>query len=528
MVGLVSLLAAVISIAGMPLSTQTEVTGSLELTVKTNETTYFRGSLSSDRPLEGVVVLNQQGEIVKILLGKGEQESDIYWLATESAQYKIQIRSLPGQTANVTLNLRQLPLKKNQNIAPSLPLISPLLEHTQQAINNGHKDAEDKFWEYVSEQGTPLIEPTEEGMQLLTFLWQGDESNVRVLGSPYEGHAHLARLPQSNIWYKSYVVPADTRLSYQLAPNVPQIITEGVAESRTEQRRAVLATSQVDPLNHNPPFAKDDHRFGASSTVSLRDAPDDSVTHNLGNPQGQLHHHTYFSKMLGNTRRITVYVPNKKYPLTPQSPLLLLFDGDAYLGQVPTPRILDNLIASGEIPPLHAVFINNPLPSLRSAELTPNDQFADFMAQEFKPYLCSRYDICPRAQETILSGSSFGGLASMSIAFRHPEAFGAVLSQSGSFWWHQENEGNLWMMDQVANAEPKKLNIYLNAGLFESAGEDSILDTNRLLYTELKNKGYPVVFQQVSGGHDYFAWRVMLAHGLIQLFKNKEKGSYNQ
>lgn len=85
-----------------------------------------------------------------------------------------------------------------------------------------------------------------------------------------------------------------------------------------------------------------------------------------------------------------------------------------------------------------------------------------------------------------------------------------------------------YIINQISNAEQKNLNIYLNAGVFESAGEDSILDTNHLLFKELKNKGYPIVFQQFSGGHDYFAWRVMLAQGLIQLFKNKEKGSYNR
>ena len=45
------------------------------------------------------------------------------------------------------------------------------------------------------------------------------------------------------------------------------------------------------------------------------------------------------------------------------------------------------------------------------------------------------------------------------------------------------------MINQISNAAPKNLNIYLNAGTFESAGEDSILDTNHLLFKELKNKG---------------------------------------
>ena len=39
------------------------------------------------------------------------------------------------------------------------------------------------------------------------------------------------------------------------------------------------------------------------------------------------------------------------------------------------------------------------------------------------------------ADRTVLAGSSYGGLAATTVAMRHPEVFGNVLSMSGSFWW---------------------------------------------------------------------------------------------
>ncbi len=160
---------------------------------------------------------------------------------------------------------------------------------------------------------------------------------------------------------------------------------------------------------------------------------------------------------------------------------------------------------------------------MRSKELTPNKDYADFLAYEFKPWLCDTWSICPNPRDTILSGSSFGGLASMYIAFQHPQQFGKVLSQSGSFWWapRQTKSTTNWVTDLVLAQEKKPIDIYLNAGRFETEPQsNSILNTNRQLYNALNSKGYTVSFQEVSSGHDYFSWRVMLAEGLVTLFSS--------
>ncbi len=502
------------------------VTRETSVPVRIDAPQYFRGYISSNIPLERVMIIDPQGQVEKNLSGTNAQEKEVFWLANKSGKYHLYIKPKDNDTGNVSITLHTLPLKKNQFVSPPQTINSPLIKKTAEKIQQGMPAAEEHFWEEIQMQGTPLIENSPQpNTVFLTFLYKGDSNikNVRVLGAPYDGHAHLSQLPGSNIWFKTYQVPENTRFSYRIAPNVPQLDED----NWQEQRRAVLATAQPDPLNSSPYFGLSDDLFGSASTITLNKAPSDHYTQALGNARGTITHYRYSSQVLNNSRKISIYSPNNIYRVNKHSPVVILFDGDDYLSKVPTSLILDNLIADAKIPPMRAVFINTPIPSMREKELTPNKEFADFLANEFKPWLCTEHDICSSAENTILSGSSYGGLSAMYIAFKHPDEFGKVLSQSGSFWWSpniQKKPGTKlhnWMADQFEAAPHKAIDIYMNAGSFETKPEFSnILGTNRYLYNILKNKGYHVDFIEVSSGHDYFSWRVMLADGLIKLFNH--------
>ncbi|NHX22037.1 alpha/beta hydrolase-fold protein, partial [Escherichia coli] len=76
----------------------------------------------------------------------------------------------------------------------------------------------------------------------------------------------------------------------------------------------------------------------------------------------------------------------------------------------------------------------------RSVELPPNPDFHRFLADELLVWLEQEKGLQVAAKETIVSGSSYGGLASAWVAFNRPDRFGKVLSMSGSYWWAPENE----------------------------------------------------------------------------------------
>ncbi|MGE9716533.1 enterochelin esterase domain-containing protein, partial [Escherichia coli] len=70
------------------------------------------------------------------------------------------------------------------------------------------------FWQQIQQEGTPLVEPYDNHNKRVTFLWQGAQSNVYLLGSPAGDHDPLTRLANSDIWYRSYIVPNDTLMQY--------------------------------------------------------------------------------------------------------------------------------------------------------------------------------------------------------------------------------------------------------------------------------------------------------------------------
>lgn len=504
-----------------------QVRSNQTVTIKLEEASYIRGNVKSNELLASTWIQNASGQISKHLITTPTKEVEVFWYAKTPGQYQLSFKTVHHQPANVAIELKKLALKENQYLSPKSEITSPTVRMLATQLESNAQYAENNFWKLVSQRGgTPLIEYLDHRKALLTFLYRGEADNVRVLGSPYGGHDHLTQLNNSTVWYKTYEVPSDTRLSYRIAANVPQLIDN---KSR-EQKRAVLATSDVDALNYHPAFGKTSNLWGEASSVTLRNAEGGWVTEPTKVAKGKvtdIQHQTAPDQLV---RKVSIYRPNSLYKVSPSAPLLILFDGEAYLNQVPTPTILDNLIAQKLIPPLHAVFINPPLPSMRAKELTPNADYGQFLANEFMPWLCNEQSICPSPDHTILSGSSFGGLASMFIAISHPERFGKVLSQSGSFWWRPKNQmqsppaAKSWMEQQLLNSEKVGIQVYLNAGVFEVEPKpNSIVKTNRQLFETLQSLGYNVSYREVSSGHDYFSWRVMLADGLITLFNNHTK-----
>lgn len=79
------------------------------------------------------------------------------------------------------------------------------------------------FWDKVKQVSTPLIEALDEQQSRITFLWRGAKQNVRIWGGVTTDHDFMERFGQTDLWYKSYVVPNDTLVEYRLAPDIPTL-----------------------------------------------------------------------------------------------------------------------------------------------------------------------------------------------------------------------------------------------------------------------------------------------------------------
>lgn len=469
---------------------------------------YVSGEYHTSSLLKSIALVDENGTHIRKLGEPYLMNERFIFTAPYTGNYAIALETRENE-ATVTGTLKKTPLETDPQTPSKTPLLSPTLQKME-----GITDTT-AFWEMMERRGTPLLEAHEEGDYLLTFLYKGANKSVKIMGAPMGDIAMMEKMEGSDIWYKSFVVPKGTRLSYQLAPDVPHIVG-----TPREQRVAILSTLQADPYNKTPmAYSKDEDVFHKISTIEVPHQPYTDWSKIKSQRSGQLSTYRFNSHLLNNQREIDVYVPHN-FTKEKHYPLLFVFDGKEYQSKVQTPLILDTLIEQKKIPPLIAVFVSNPSAKTRSLELPCNPLLAAFMAKELLPWVKANITPHITAEKTILAGSSYGGLASAYTAFTYPEAFGNVISLSGSFWWKREKEEEPeWLTRTFATTPSKPIAFYLYAGRFET-GQNSIdiLESNRHLHTVLQAKNRAVFYEEFNGGHDYFSWGVALSDGLIRVF----------
>ena len=461
---------------------------------------------------------NAQGQHVRRLAEDGKGVQTAMWLSQGPEHEQLWLSPAgpltPGSEAwpFALQVLNTWPTQGADQPQPDDTPMGPRLQALHHALQQGQST--EAFWAALREQGTPLVEPWADGQQLVTFVWrdQGNQ-NVRLFGSPSGDHNPLRKLPGSDVWWTSVVMDPAARLSYGMAPDVPKVANPA------QQRRMILSTLQRDPLNPQTfpaHMAAQDVYQGRSVLALPQAAAQPWVQARPAVAPGQLQRHTVPSQVLGNSRDVWTYVPAGAAPQA----LLVLFDAHAFVGDVPTPRILDNLMADGLLPPTAAVIVGNASPEARGQELPPNPKFAQFMAQELMPWV-RQQGLGQLARHTVVAGSSYGGLVSSYLGLTHPEWFGRVLSMSGSYWWAPQGEPAGWMQRawQQLPAPLPAVRFYWDAGTYETdrGGRDGIWETTQQLGDVLRARGVPVVQRRFVGGHDYVQWQQSLACGLVAL-----------
>jgi enterochelin esterase-like enzyme len=405
-------------------------------------------------------------------------------------------------------------------------LTSTRLSALKKELQAGNRTALESFWQDVTRQGTPLVEQItgDDRHVMLTFLWRAKEEikNVVVFGGVAGNDVtenQMTRLLDTDLWYKTYKVRNDARFSYNLSLNDSLVSFAKI--DLTDQKVVMqrISTFKTDPLNSKTYLG-----FPASSLVELPGAPPQPwIKRSPDVPAGKFEEKRVKSTILGNERKAWVYTPPGYKTDGDSYALMILFDGFAYTLLVPTPAILDNLLAKSLIPPMVAVVLDNPTPTSRNDEMPCNPRFADFLAKEVVPWIRENYHVTKDASKTVVAGSSYGGLAATFAGFYHSETFGNVISQSASFWWKPKGDvEHEWLTRQFVSSPRLPVRFYLDVGLMETGsipdnGPNMVI-VNRHMRNVLLAKGYSVHYQEFNGGHEYLNWRGTLADALLALF----------
>jgi enterochelin esterase-like enzyme len=159
------------------------------------------------------------------------------------------------------------------------------------------------------------------------------------------------------------------------------------------------------------------------------------------------------SRSLGE-RTVRVYLPASYRTNTAgQYPVLYLHDGQNVFsfagtnvafgwGSWELDRTADRLASERKMQEIIMVAVDNS--PARLAEyggahhsgtngLSPYEKYEDFLINELKPAMDTRYRTRSKAADTAVMGSSMGGLCSIVLAWEHPEVFGGAASLSGAF-----------------------------------------------------------------------------------------------
>jgi enterochelin esterase family protein len=319
----------------------------------------------------------------------------------------------------------------------------------------------------------------------------------------------FSRVPNTDIWYRTLVLPAATRMQYEIGVAAsPEAFERGW--DGYDWRPDFLNARRVDlPSDPEGTF----HGYPAS-VLELPHAPAQPWGDARPRiPTGRIDELRVKGPRPSDDRRLWLYIPAGD----PPTALLVLFDGWTYRHVIPTPTVLDNLAAERRIPPVAALMVDNPD---RGRELGCDSGFTDYVADELVPLAHRAIGTAVPADRTIVGGSSAGGVASVFAAVRRPDVFGNVLSQSGAFWSKGPSDRYEWLTSEVASTLTRPFRAYLDVGVLEGrqfTDAPTQVEANRRMQAALRARGCSVTYAEFAGGHDPLCWRGTLADGLTAL-----------
>jgi enterochelin esterase family protein len=257
--------------------------------------------------------------------------------------------------------------------------------------------------------------------------------------------------------------------------------------------------------------------FGDKSVVEFPEYAAPAWVGDDESPAGELRRLRLTSRTLRTTVDASLWSPVDTDPREPL-PLLLVHDGPGYAAHSELLRLLDHLVAFGDVAPLRAVLLPPPLD--RGETYSASARYARALVEEWLPAL---RDAAPAAGRPVGLGASLGAVALLHAHWTRPGGFGALLLQSGSYFRrrfdaHEARFGRFPRVARFASAvvagrdEPDRIPLTFTCG----TGEEN-LDNNREVSAALAGRGWNARLVEHRDAHNWVAWRDALHPHLAHL-----------
>ena len=297
--------------------------------------------------------------------------------------------------------------------------------------------------------------------------------------------------------------------------------TQGQTATWTQGNVWVYTTPpEAGGFAFKPLFNDSAWSVGANYTVPAGD----SVVHIypfFGPAQGTLQTIAGFSsQILQNQRDIFVYLPPsyfenqaKHYPVLYMHDGKNLFDPAKAFGGVAweVDDTNDDLVAQGLMREVIVVGIDNNAD--RMSEYTPvsdptygggnGDAYLDFVAQELMPHINASYRALTGPENTLIGGSSLGGLISFWAGWTRSNIFGTAICMSSSFWW---NDRSMIRMVESHTGAKIPARFYIDAGGISDGAENTAAMRDALEAHGYLHGQDLFHWYEPSGSHDEASW----------------------
>lgn len=226
---------------------------------------------------------------------------------------------------------------------------------------------------------------------------------------------------------------------------------------------------------------------------------------------------TFEMPQLNRKRRIWVYLPPDYQTSGKSYPVIYMHDGqnlfDSYTsgyGEWGVDESMDSLFEKKSPMAIivgidhgseHRLTEYNPFSNERFGK-GRGDDYVDFLAHTLKPFIDQKFRTKSSSKNTIVAGSSMGGLISIYAAAKYPKVFGKAGVFSPAFWIAPE------INSYLSGRKFRKQKLYFIAGDLES--KDMVPDMKKI-YDQLLSQGIKknhILFKASSDGkHSEWFWK---------------------